>query len=105
MICDLHCHTKLSDGSLGIEDVIAQAKRMNIDFLSITDHDTMASFQGQIFSENVTELKLSTVSNFQHGTKKEILKSMFFAMLQKNLTDLKVCALNPVRSVRNAQRK
>lgn len=44
MICDLHCHTTLSDGSLGIEDVIAQAKRMNIDFLSITDHDTMASF-------------------------------------------------------------
>ncbi|MBP3248815.1 MAG: PHP domain-containing protein [Ruminococcus sp.] len=44
MICDLHCHTKLSDGSLGIEDVIAQARRMNIDWLSITDHDTMASF-------------------------------------------------------------
>ena len=44
MICDLHCHTTLSDGSLGIEDVIAQAKRMNIDWLSITDHDTMASF-------------------------------------------------------------
>lgn len=44
MICDLHCHTKLSDGSLGIEDVIAQAKRMGIDWLSITDHDTMASF-------------------------------------------------------------
>ena len=44
MICDLHCHTKLSDGSLGIEDVIDQAKRTNIDWLSITDHDTMASF-------------------------------------------------------------
>ncbi len=44
MICDLHCHTKLSDGSLGIEDVIEQAKRMNISWLSITDHDTMASF-------------------------------------------------------------
>lgn len=44
MICDLHCHTKLSDGSLGIEDIIAQAKRVNIDWLSITDHDTMASF-------------------------------------------------------------
>lgn len=44
MICDLHCHTKLSDGSLGIEAVIEQAKRMNIDWLSITDHDTMASF-------------------------------------------------------------
>lgn len=44
MICDLHCHTSLSDGSLGIEEVIAQAKRMKLDFLSITDHDTMASF-------------------------------------------------------------
>ena len=44
MICDLHCHTTLSDGSLGIEDVIAQASRMNIDVLSLTDHDTMSSF-------------------------------------------------------------
>ena len=44
MICDLHCHTKLSDGSLGIEDIIDQAKRVGIDWLSLTDHDTMASF-------------------------------------------------------------
>ncbi|MBR6242048.1 MAG: PHP domain-containing protein [Ruminococcus sp.] len=44
MICDLHCHTKFSDGSLGIEDIIDQAKRTGIDWLSITDHDTMASF-------------------------------------------------------------
>lgn len=44
MICDLHCHTKFSDGSLGIEDIIYQAKRTGIDWLSITDHDTTASF-------------------------------------------------------------
>lgn len=44
MICDLHCHTKLSDGSMGIEDIIEQAKRTSIEWLSITDHDTMASF-------------------------------------------------------------
>ncbi|MDO5559065.1 MAG: PHP domain-containing protein [Oscillospiraceae bacterium] len=44
MKIDLHCHTTLSDGSLGIEDVIIQAKRTSIDFLSITDHDTLASF-------------------------------------------------------------
>jgi predicted metal-dependent phosphoesterase TrpH len=41
---DLHCHTKLSDGSEGIEDVIALAKRIGLDFISLTDHDTMASF-------------------------------------------------------------
>ena len=44
MICDLHCHTKLSDGSLGIEDIILQAQRTGVEWLSITDHDTMASF-------------------------------------------------------------
>ncbi|MBE6837228.1 MAG: PHP domain-containing protein [Ruminococcus sp.] len=43
MIGDLHCHTTLSDGSLGIEEVIVQAKRMNLDCLSITDHDTLSS--------------------------------------------------------------
>lgn len=43
MTGDLHCHTKLSDGSLGIEDIIIQAKRTGIDFISITDHDTLAS--------------------------------------------------------------
>lgn len=43
MIGDLHCHTTLSDGSLGIEEVIVQAKRMELDFLAITDHDTLSS--------------------------------------------------------------
>lgn len=43
MIGDLHCHTTLSDGSLGIEETIAQAKRMKLDVLAITDHDTLSS--------------------------------------------------------------
>lgn len=43
MVGDLHCHTKLSDGSLGIEDIVVQAKRTGIDFISITDHDSLAS--------------------------------------------------------------
>ena len=40
---DLHVHTTLSDGSLGMEEVISHAKRMGLDFISITDHDTMSS--------------------------------------------------------------
>lgn len=41
---DLHCHTKMSDGSEGMEDVISSAKRLGLDFLSLTDHDTISSF-------------------------------------------------------------
>ncbi|MCM1488528.1 MAG: PHP domain-containing protein [Firmicutes bacterium] len=43
MKADLHCHTTLSDGSLGIEEVISQAKRNGIDYLAITDHDCLSS--------------------------------------------------------------
>ena len=42
MIGDLHCHTRLSDGSSSIEDLIFYAKRAGMDFVALTDHDTMA---------------------------------------------------------------
>lgn len=43
MKADLHCHTTMSDGSLGLEETIAQAKRYGIDYFAITDHDTLSS--------------------------------------------------------------
>ena len=43
MKADLHCHTTISDGSLGISDVIRQADRNEVRCLAITDHDSLAS--------------------------------------------------------------
>ncbi len=42
MLGDLHCHTRLSDGSSTIDDLVFYAKRGGLDFVAITDHDTMA---------------------------------------------------------------
>lgn len=42
MTADLHCHTRLSDGSTGIEELISIARRRHIRCLAVTDHDTMA---------------------------------------------------------------
>lgn len=42
MSIDLHCHTKISDGSLGVEELLALAKRRGITGLAITDHDAIA---------------------------------------------------------------
>lgn len=39
---DLHCHTKLSDGSLGIEELIILAKSRGVNTIAITDHDCLA---------------------------------------------------------------
>ncbi|MDD6012202.1 MAG: PHP domain-containing protein [Oscillospiraceae bacterium] len=42
MKADLHCHTKLSDGTLGIDDMIILAKNSGVTTLAITDHDCQA---------------------------------------------------------------
>ena len=42
MKADLHCHTKLSDGTLGIDDLIILAKNSGITTLAVTDHDSLA---------------------------------------------------------------
>ena len=39
---DLHCHTKLSDGTLGIEEIIALAAKRGVETVAITDHDCLA---------------------------------------------------------------
>lgn len=39
---DLHCHTKLSDGTLGLEEIIALAAKRGIETIAITDHDCLA---------------------------------------------------------------
>ena len=42
MSIDLHCHTRYSDGSTPLEEVVALASLRGVDTLAITDHDTMA---------------------------------------------------------------
>lgn len=41
MIIDLHIHSKHSDGALTVKEIIREAKRRNISFMSITDHDSI----------------------------------------------------------------
>ena len=49
---DLHCHTKLSDGLLGIEDLITLAKKRGIEAIAITDHDCLAgTVRGKIIGD------------------------------------------------------
>ena len=51
MSVDLHCHTKLSNGSMGIDDLIMLAKKRGVDTISITDHDCQAgSVRGRIIA-------------------------------------------------------
>lgn len=46
MKIDLHIHSRNSDGKFSIEEILEEAKKRNIDSLSITDHDCIG-FQTQ----------------------------------------------------------
>ena len=41
MKIDLHIHSKSSDGKFTVAEIIEEAKTRNIDFLAITDHDSI----------------------------------------------------------------
>lgn len=52
MAADLHCHTKLSDGSVGIEDLIVIAQKSGINTIAITDLDCLAgTVRGQVIGK------------------------------------------------------
>lgn len=67
MLADLHCHTKLSDGSLGIEELITLAASTGVSTIGITDHDSMAAtLRGKVIGERhgvqvIPGVELSTV--------------------------------------------
>ncbi|MCU1257665.1 MAG: hypothetical protein JWO80_550 [Bryobacterales bacterium] len=43
---DLHSHTTESDGTFTPAELIAEAKRIGLEALAITDHDTLAGYEG-----------------------------------------------------------
>ena len=58
MNCDLHCHTLLSDGSLGIDELISLSVANGVDTIAITDHDT---FVATVRAKTIGERKGVTV--------------------------------------------
>ena len=41
---DLHCHTTNSDGTWTVEELLKKAQEINLEVLSITDHDSVKSY-------------------------------------------------------------
>lgn len=78
MAADLHCHTKMSDGSVGIDEVVLLAKTHGIPTIAVTDHDTFAgSTRAKIFGnrhgvEVISGVEFSTM-NPATGRKAHIL--------------------------------
>ena len=76
MRIDLHIHTKTcSDGNLTIEEVFQEAKNRSIDFMSITDHDSVdcqktaiALARNHVMSY-ITGIELNVTFHYPEGDK------------------------------------
>lgn len=59
MIYDFHTHSTCSDGSLPAEEVVKLAKLANVDFLCLTDHDTLLSMdKAHTLDARVKDIKI-----------------------------------------------
>jgi predicted metal-dependent phosphoesterase TrpH len=55
---DLHCHTTSSDGTVSPVDIIQLACDLNLQGLSITDHDTIAAYEEAVPAAKAKNLPL-----------------------------------------------
>lgn len=55
---DLHMHTIFSDGTDSVEEILKKAKKVNLEIISITDHNTCKAYE---------EMKSFNVSDFYNG--------------------------------------
>jgi len=70
---DLHIHTSTgSDGALPVEEVIKEAKKRNIGFMAITDHDSLVAQEKAIALTKeygigyITGVELNVTFQFQN---------------------------------------
>lgn len=75
MSADLHCHSKISDGSTAIDELVLLAKHKGLNAISVTDHDT---FQGSeraiVFGEKfgVKIIPGTEISCFDYNRKRKV---------------------------------
>ena len=78
MSADLHCHTKLSDGSVGIDELLLLAQQRGLSTIAVTDHDTFAGVtRAKVFGERhgievISGIEFSTIDS-RRGRKAHIL--------------------------------
>ncbi len=78
MKADLHTHTTKSDGMYGVKDLIDHAKCIGLDYIAITDHDTVAgiieavSYGKQIGMKVIPGVEFST-KDYESGRAVHVL--------------------------------
>lgn len=75
MSADLHCHTKISDGSTAIDELVILAKNKGLKAIAVTDHDTFGGAKrAKIFGDKfgVTVIPGTEISAYDYARKRNV---------------------------------
>lgn len=64
--CDLHTHSICSDGRFKPEEIIQMAKERNLDYISLTDHDTLSGINDAV--EEAKKLNVNFIPGIELST-------------------------------------
>ena len=62
-IIDLHCHSTISDGSVEPQDLVVEAKMAGLEFLALTDHDSVEGLPA--FKEAAQKANFTAISGVE----------------------------------------
>jgi DNA polymerase (family 10) len=82
----VHCHTMYSDGKHSVEQMVAAAEAMGMNYITITDHSPTAFYAGGVKIDRLQE-QWEEIDRVQEQTKVKILKGTESDILQNGLLD------------------
>ena len=88
MKADLHCHTVLSDGAMRVDQIIPYAKRIGLDHIAISDHESTHSIPEAV--KLGKELGVHALSKQMHGTRKHRRMFIFYVIIRSILTGFRI---------------
>lgn len=91
MPADLHCHSKISDGTTEIDELVLLAKNKGLSAISVTDHDTLAgSDRAEVFGKkfDVKIIKGTEISCYDFERKKKVHLLCYMPDYRERLTSM-----------------
>ena len=86
MKADLHCHTVLSDGAMRVDQIIPYAKRIGLDYIAISDHESTHSIP-----EAVSLVFMRFLPSRQtHGMRRHRRMFIFYVIIRLTLTGFSI---------------
>lgn len=89
-VCDLHVHSTCSDSSASVEDILEYAGRLGLEYLAVTDHDTLAGSKKALAAgkpEGVTVIPGAEISTRDERTGRKVHMLCYYPKDESGLSD------------------